>query len=153
MGPGKFIISLNNLTGARPRVRRRVVCECFDVFHTKKGSGCSGTTGRSADRLPFLVAVPLGDISAWRSVMTGPGRRLSGWFSSSLLLLKGGRGYLMPASCLGSQGCLLIPFRSPLLFFCQVGPLAEYFRLSYNFSASVWSINSPDFCRRYSFYV
>ena len=64
MGPGKFIISLNNLTGARPRVRRRVVCECFDVFHTKKGSGCSGTTGRSADRLPFLVAVPLGDITA-----------------------------------------------------------------------------------------
>ena len=45
-------------------MRRRVVCECFDTFHTKKGPGGSGTTGRSAERLPFLVAVPRGDISA-----------------------------------------------------------------------------------------
>ena len=30
-GPGKFIISLNNLTGTRPRVRRRVVWDCLRV--------------------------------------------------------------------------------------------------------------------------
>ena len=36
----------------------------FDVHHTKKGSGCSGTTGRSAERLPFLVAVPTRGITS-----------------------------------------------------------------------------------------
>ena len=50
------IIPLNSLTGARPR--RVAQCVSFDAHDTKKGSGCSGTTGRSAEHLPFLVAVP-----------------------------------------------------------------------------------------------
>ena len=35
--------------------------QCSDASHTKKGSGRSGTTGRSAGRLSFLAAVPFRD--------------------------------------------------------------------------------------------
>ena len=66
-GGGEFIIPLNNLTGRRSAARAAQGCSVsvsFDAHHTKKGSGCSGTTGRSAERLPFLVAVPSWDITA-----------------------------------------------------------------------------------------
>ena len=61
-GGGYYSAKPGSLTGARrPRVRRRVV-QCLSVLtHTtlkRVLSGCFGTTGRSAERLPFLVAVP-----------------------------------------------------------------------------------------------